>query len=142
MSGSVNKVILIGNLGRDPEVRTTSSGSKIANLSVATSETWKDRAGQRQERVEWHRVVIWDEKLVEVAERYLRKGSKVYMEGALQTKKWTAQDGTEKFSTDVVLQNFRGVLTLLDSRESAGETARGRSDSRQTAPAFNDEIPF
>ncbi|MFM8801326.1 MAG: single-stranded DNA-binding protein, partial [Tagaea sp.] len=117
MAGSVNKVILIGNLGRDPEVRSMNNGGKVVNLSVATSETWRDKnSGERQERTEWHRVVIFNEKLGEVAERYLKKGAKVYVEGALQTRKWTDQSGQEKYSTEVVLQRFRGELTMLDGK--------------------------
>src|SRR3546814_459450 len=118
MAGSVNKVILVGNLGRDPEIRSTQDGTKIANLSLATSETWRDRnSGERRERTEWHRVVIFNEKLCEVAEKYLRKGSKIYIEGALQTRKWTDQNGVEKYTTEVVLQRFRGDLTMLRSEE-------------------------
>jgi single-strand DNA-binding protein len=121
MSGSVNKVILIGNLGRDPEVRSMQNGDKVCNLSVATSERWKDRnSGEMQERTEWHRVVLFDQRLVEVAEKYLKKGSKVYIEGQLQTRKWTDQSGVEKYSTEVVLQRFRGELTMLDTRGSGG----------------------
>lgn len=122
MAGSVNKVILVGNLGRDPEVRTSQSGSKIVQLSVATSESWKDRAtGERKERSEWHRVVIFNEHHADVAERFLKKGAKVYLEGALQTRKWTDQSGQEKYTTEVVLQQYRGELTLLDSK-SDGDT--------------------
>src|SRR3546814_331413 len=121
MAGSVNKVILVGNLGRDPEIRSTQDGTKIANLSLATSETWRDRnSGERRERTEWHRVVIFNEKLCEVAEKYLRKGSKIYIEGALQTRKWTDQNGVEKYTTEVVLQRFRGDLTMLDGRQDGG----------------------
>lgn len=121
MAGSVNKVILVGNLGRDPEIRSTQDGMKIANLSLATSETWRDRnSGERRERTEWHRVVIFNEKLCEVAEKYLRKGSKIYIEGALQTRKWTDQSGVEKYTTEVVLQRFRGELTMLDGRQDGG----------------------
>jgi single-strand DNA-binding protein len=117
MAGSVNKVILIGNLGADPEIRTLNSGDRVANLRIATSETWRDRgSGERKERTEWHRVVIFNDNLVKVAESYLRKGSKVYVEGALQTRKWTDQSGQEKFSTEIVLQKFRGELTMLDGR--------------------------
>lgn len=117
MAGSVNKVILIGNLGRDPEVRSTQAGRKVVNLAIATSETWKDRnSGERQERTEWHRVVIFNERLAETAERYLRKGAKVYVEGQLQTRKWTDQSGAEKYTTEIVLQQFRGELTMLDGR--------------------------
>jgi len=121
MAGSVNKVILVGNLCLDPEIRSTQDGMKIANLSLATSETWRDRnSGERRERTEWHRVVIFNEKLCEVAEKYLRKGSKIYIEGALQTRKWTDQSGVEKYTTEVVLQRFRGELTMLDGRQDGG----------------------
>ena len=121
MAGSVNKVILVGNLGRDPEIRTTQGGTRVANLSVATSETWRDRAsGERKERTEWHRVVIFNDRLVDVVEKYLKKGSKVYLEGALQTRKWTDNSGQERYSTEVVLQNFRGELTMLDGRSGGG----------------------
>ena len=119
MAGSVNKVILIGNLGRDPEIRSTQDGARLANMSLATSETWRDKnSGERRERTEWHRVVIFDDRLVEVAEKYLRKGSKVYLEGQLQTRKWTDQQGAERYSTEVVLQRFRSNLTMLDTRAS------------------------
>jgi single-strand DNA-binding protein len=115
MAGSVNKVILVGNLGRDPEIRSTQDGTRIANLNLATSESWRDRtSGERKERTEWHRVVIFNERLVEIAEKYLKKGSKIYVEGALQTRKWTDNAGVEKYSTEVVLQRFRGELTMLD----------------------------
>lgn len=121
MAGSVNKVILIGNLGRDPEVRHAQDGSKIVNLNVATSESWKDRgSGERREKTEWHRVVIFNDRVADVAERYLRKGSKVYIEGALQTRKWTDQSGVEKYTTEVVIGKFRGELTLLDGRGEGG----------------------
>lgn len=117
MAGSVNKVILVGNLGRDPEVKFLQSGEKIAQLNVATSESWRDRAsGERRERTEWHRVVIFNPNLAEIAEKYLRKGSKVYLEGQLQTRKWQDQTGAERYTTEVVLSRFRGELTLLDSR--------------------------
>jgi len=126
MAGSVNKVILVGNLGRDPEVRTTQDGTKIVNFTLATSETWNDRAsGERKERTEWHRVVIFNERLADVAERFLRKGAKVYVEGALQTRKWTDQAGQEKYTTEVVLGRFRGDLTMLDSRGGEGASAGG-----------------
>lgn len=122
MAGSVNKVILIGNLGRDPEIRHTQDGSPIVQLSVATSDTWKDRAtGERRERTEWHRVVIFNEHLCKVAENYLKKGSKVYVEGSLQTRKWTDQQGVEKYTTEVVLQRFNGELTMLDGRGEGGD---------------------
>lgn len=121
MAGTVNKVILIGNLGRDPEIRTTQDGSKITHLSVATTDTWRDRnSGERRERTEWHRVVIFNDKLGEVAEKYLRKGSKVYLEGALQTRKWTDQSGQERYTTEVVLQRYRGEMTMLDPRGGPG----------------------
>src|SRR3954449_6719052 len=121
MAGSVNKVILVGNLGKDPEVRRMTSGEPVVNLSLATSESWRDKAsGERKEKTEWHRVVIFNKNLADVAEKYLKKGSKVYVEGQLQTRKWTDKDGAEKYSTEVVLQNFRGELTMLDGR-SGGE---------------------
>jgi single-strand DNA-binding protein len=129
MAGSVNKVILVGNLGRDPEIRSTQDGTKIANLSVATSETWRDRnSGERKERTEWHRVVIFNDKLSEVAEKYLRKGSKIYVEGQLQTRKWTDKEGQERYSTEVVLQRFRGELTMLDGRQDGGGGGGGYGD--------------
>src|SRR5262249_23480023 len=128
MAGSVNKVILVGNLGKDPEVRRMQSGDPIVNLSIATSETWRDKSsGERKEKTEWHRVVIFNKNLAEVAEKYLRKGSKVYVEGALQTRKYTDKDGQEKYSTEVVLQNFRGELTMLDSKGEGGGGGRGGS---------------
>lgn len=161
MAGSVNKVILVGNLGRDPEVRHTQDGSKIVHLSVATSESWKDRgSGERKERTEWHRVVIFNDRVGEIAERYLRKGSKVYLEGALQTRKWTGQDGQERYTTEVVLGRFRGELTLLDARgegaaggygggepayepaATSGSGRSGRADPSGPPPDFDDEIPF
>ena len=121
MAGSVNKVILIGNLGRDPEVRTSQDGSKIVNLNIATSESWKDRAtGERKEKTEWHRVVIFNPNIADIAERYLKKGSSVYLEGSLQTRKWTDKDGSEKYSTEVVIGKFKGELTLLGGREGGG----------------------
>ncbi len=134
MAGSVNKVILVGNLGKDPEIRTLQSGTKVANLSVATSESWNDRqTGERKERTEWHRVVIFNDRLADVAERFLRKGRKVYLEGALETRKYTDQSGQEKYTTEVVLRNFRGELTLLDS---AGGSEGGEGGGyRERAPA-------
>jgi len=130
MAGSVNKVILVGNLGRDPEIRNTQDGAKIVNLSVATSERWKDRmSGEPRERTEWHRVVIFNENLARVAEQYLRKGSSVYVEGQLQTRKWTDQQGVEKYSTEVVLGRFRGELTLLGGRSEGAGTSGGYGDS-------------
>ena len=156
MAGSVNKVILIGNLGADPEIRTLNSGDKVANLRIATSETWRDRSsGERKERTEWHRVVIFNENLVKVAESYLKKGAKVYIEGAIQTRKWQDQAGVEKFSTEIVLQKFRGELTMLDGRGGEGgeDYSGGASGGGfQRAPAsgpkesfsadLDDEIPF
>lgn len=121
MAGSVNKVILVGNLGRDPEVRHTQNGDAIVHLAIATSESWRDRnSGERKERTEWHRVVIFNENLGKVAQQYLKKGAKVYIEGQLQTRKWTDQSGQEKYTTEVVLQRFRGELQMLDSRGSGG----------------------
>jgi single-strand DNA-binding protein len=121
MAGSVNKVILVGNLGRDPEVRRMGSGDPVVNLRIATSESWKDKgSGERKEKTEWHSVVIFNENLGRVAEQYLRKGSKVYIEGQLQTRKWTDQSGQEKYTTEIVLQRFRGELTILDSRAGGG----------------------
>ena len=168
MAGSVNKVILVGNLRRDPEIRSTNDGTRIANLNLATSESWRDRtSGERRERTEWHRVVIFNERLVEIAEKYLRKGSKLYVEGALQTRKWTDNAGVEKYSTEVVLQKFRGELTMLDGATGgrgqgggAGEGGYDEGDAgsfgstpRAAAPAggggprgrnddLDDEIPF
>jgi single-strand DNA-binding protein len=120
MAGSVNKVILVGNLGKDPEVRSGQDGSKIVNFSLATSETWNDRAsGERKERTEWHRVVVFNDRIADVVEKYVRKGSKVYVEGALQTRKWTDQSGQEKYTTEVVIGKFRGELTMLDTKGGA-----------------------
>ena len=152
MAGSVNKVILIGNLGKDPEVRTTQSGGKVVNLSIATSENWKDKAsGERKEKTEWHRVVIFNERLGEVAERYLKKGAKVYIEGALQTRKWTDQSGAEKYTTEVVLGQYRGELTMLDGRSGGGASmddapamasSGGRPALAKGGADLDDEIPF
>ena len=129
MAGSVNKVILIGNLGRDPEIRNTNDGTKVAQLSLATSENWKDRqTGERKERTEWHRVVVFNDRLVEVIERFVKKGSKIYIEGALQTRKWTDNAGVEKYTTEIVLQKFRGELTLLDGRQGGGGGEGGEDD--------------
>ncbi|WP_193170814.1 single-stranded DNA-binding protein, partial [Nisaea nitritireducens] len=126
MAGSVNKVILVGNLGRDPDIRSMQDGNKVVNLSIATSESWRDRnSGERKEKTEWHRVVIFNENLAKVAEQYLRKGSKVYVEGQLQTRKWTDQSGQEKYSTEVVLQRFRGELQMLDGRNEGGGQGGG-----------------
>ena len=133
MAGSVNKVILVGNLGRDPEIRSTQDGMRIANLAVATSETWRDKmSGERKERTEWHRVVIFNERLAEFAEKYLKKGRKVYVEGALQTRKWTDNAGQERYTTEVVLQRFRGELTMLDG-------ARGGAVAQPTETGFDEE---
>ena len=165
MAGSVNKVILIGNLGKDPEIRRTQDGRPIANLSVATSESWRDKAtGERKEKTEWHRVVIFNEGLCRIAEQYLKKGSKVYLEGALQTRKWTDKDGHDKYSTEVVLQGFNSTLTMLDGArggaggggsdfgadQSSDFGSSGPARSRQPAMAggggkrgdLDDEIPF
>jgi single-strand DNA-binding protein len=147
MAGSVNKVILVGNLGKDPEVRRMTSGEPVVNLSIATSENWRDKAsGERKEKTEWHRVVIFNKNLAEVAEKYLKKGSKVYVEGQLQTRKWTDKDGAEKYSTEVVLQNFRGELTMLDGRGGEGGGGGGRGAAESPASfqrdEMDDEIPF
>ena len=153
MAGSVNKVILIGNLGRDPEVRSMQNGGKVANLSIATSENWKDKStGERKEKTEWHRVVIFGS-LADIAERYLKKGSKVYVSGQLQTRKWTDQSGAEKYTTEVVLQGYGGELTMLDGRgEGGGGGGYGASepsadggggwDSGPSGGDMDDDIPF
>jgi single-strand DNA-binding protein len=168
MAGSVNKVILVGNLGADPEIRRTQDGRPIANLRIATSESWRDKAtGERKEKTEWHRVVIFNEGLCKVAEQYLKKGAKVYIEGALQTRKWTDQQGVEKYSTEVVLQGFNSVMTMLDGARggggnfvedngggdfgsSGGSSMGGGGGQRRVAAAgggggrrdMDDEIPF
>ena len=162
MAGSVNKVILIGNLGADPEIRTLNSGDKVANLRIATSETWRDKAsGERKEKTEWHQVVIFNENIVKVAENYLKKGSTVYVEGALQTRKWTDQQGVEKYSTEIVLQKFRGELTMIGGRnegassgaggddygsssgfQPAGGRAQGAGPRESFSADLDDEIPF
>jgi single-strand DNA-binding protein len=158
MAGSVNKVILVGNLGRDPEIRSTQDGKRIANLSVGTSESWKDKtSGQRKERTEWHRVVIFNDGLSEVAEKYLKKGAKVYIEGQLQTRKWTDNSGHEKYTTEVVLQPYNGVLTMLDSAGRSNGHARQREPGDDNAAVgtyaamragrtpgndLDDDIPF
>jgi len=136
MAGSVNKVILVGNLGKDPEVRKLPSGDSVVNLRIATSENWKDKStGERKEKTEWHSVVIFNENLARVSEQYLRKGSKVYIEGQLQTRKWQDQSGADKYSTEIVLQRFRGELTLLDGRgDSGGASAGGGDDDEMGAP--------
>ena len=158
MAGSINKVILVGNLGKDPEVRRLPSGSPIVNLSIATSEQWRDKAtGEKREKTEWHRVVIFNEGLAKVAESYLKKGSKVYLEGALQTRKYE-QNGVEKYSTEIVLQAYRGELALLDSRGNGGDSISEQSnrDYEQSAPSsgrqtvsndkkydnLDDDVPF
>jgi len=133
MAGSINKVILVGNLGRDPEIRRTQDGRPIANLRIATSETWRDKnSGERREKTEWHSVVIFNEGLCKVAEQYLRKGSKVYIEGQLQTRKWQDQQGQDRYSTEVVLQGFNGNLTMLDGRSGAGAGAAGMNEPGQS----------
>jgi single-strand DNA-binding protein len=154
MAGSVNKVILVGNLGRDPEVRHTQAGGLIVQLSVATSENWRDKAsGERKERTEWHRVVIFNEKLAEVAQKYLRKGAKVYVEGQIQTRKWTDQSGVEKYTTEVVLPRFGGTMTMLDGRGGDsggggdyGSDQGGGNDRPAAQPPMrgdmDDDIPF
>ena len=152
MAGSVNKVVLLGNLGKDPEVRNTTTGQKIANLSIATSDTWKDKTGVKQERTEWHRVVIFNNALAELAEKYLRKGSKVYVEGQLQTRKWTDQNGQDRYTTEIVLSNFRGEMVLLDSRQSSDGISfdapaqnngwDSQEMSSSSSGGFDDEIPF
>ena len=145
MAGSVNKVILVGNLGRDPEVRNTQDGNKIVNLAIATSETWNDKAsGERKEKTEWHRVVIFNDRVADVAERYLKKGAKIYVEGSLQTRKWTDQGGQERYTTEVVIGRFNGQLTMLDGRSGGesgtyaggmSEPAMGGSPSPSPSPA-------
>ncbi|MBR2120674.1 MAG: single-stranded DNA-binding protein [Afipia sp.] len=162
MAGSVNKVILVGNLGADPEIKRTQDGRPIANLSVATSDTWRDKnSGERKEKTEWHRVVIFSEGLCKIAEQYLKKGSKVYIEGQLQTRKWQDKDGKDRYSTEVVLQNFNSTLTMLDGKSSGGSFGAdegggdfGSSGPSRSAPPrrvaagggrnddMNDDIPF
>ncbi len=158
MAGSVNKVILIGNLGADPEIRRTQDGRPIANLRVATTESWRDRnTGERREKTEWHRVVIFSEGLAKIAEQYLKKGSKIYLEGQLQTRKWEDQSGQERYTTEVVLQGFNSTLTMLDGRQGGGDFAGGGGDFGQSSPMegggrpaqrgsvsedLDDEIPF
>ncbi len=152
MSSSVNKVILVGNLGRDPEVRHNQDGSKIVQLSLATSETWRDKTtGERRDRTEWHRIVIFNDRLADVAEKYLHKGSKVFLEGQLQTRKWIDKEGVERYTTEITLSRYKGELTMLDSRnESGGEERHVQSSaSTEQAPSgsgaaaeLDDEIPF
>ena len=142
MAGSVNKVILVGNLGADPEVKRMSSGDPVVNLSVATSESWRDKSsGERRERTEWHRVVIFNDQLAKVAEQYLKKGMKVYIEGALQTRKWQDQNGQDRYSTEVVLQRYRGELQMLDSRGGDGEGAYSGGGGRSERGGYgNDRV--
>jgi len=145
MAGSINKVILVGALGRDPEIRRTQDGRPIANLSVATSEAWRDKStGERKEKTEWHRVVVFQEGLCKVIEQYLKKGSKVYIEGALQTRKWTDKDGVEKYSTEVVLQGFNSTIAMLDGRGEGDKPEPGGAGHRPSMAGsdMNDEIPF
>ena len=149
MAGSVNKVILVGNLGRDPEIRTLNSGDRVANLRIATSEQWRDKAtGERKEKTEWHAVVIFNENIVKVAENYLKKGSTVYVEGALQTRKWTDQQGVEKYNTEIVLKPFNGVLTMLGGKPQDDGGSRRDTQSNNTHSGqresydLNDDIPF
>jgi single-strand DNA-binding protein len=133
MAGSVNKVILVGNLGKDPEIRSFQNGGKVANFSLATSESWKDKnTGEKREKTDWHNVAIFNEGLVRVAEQYLRKGSKVYIEGQLQTRKWTDQSGADKYTTEVVLQNYNGTLVMLDGRSEGGSSGGGSSGMRSS----------
>lgn len=135
MAGSVNKVILVGNLGRDPETRTTQGGQKIVNLTFATSESWKDRAtGEKKEQTEWHRVVIFNERLADVADRFLKKGDRVYVEGKLQTRKWTDQSGQERYTTEIVLPKFGGELTIVSSQSRSGGDSSSREDQAQSPP--------
>jgi single-strand DNA-binding protein len=142
MAGSVNKVILVGNLGKDPEIRRTQDGRPIANLTVATSETWRDKGtGERKEKTEWHRVVIFNEGLCKVAEQYLKKGAKVYIEGQLQTRKWTDQAGVEKYSTEVVLQGFNSTLTMLDGRSGGASSGGGNFGADEGGGDFGASSP-
>jgi len=151
--GSINKVILVGNLGRDPEIRSMPNGDRIANLSIATSETWRDKSsGERKEKTEWHRVVIFNDNIVKVVENYVKKGSTVYIEGALQTRKWTDQQGVEKYSTEIVVSRFKGELTMLGGRSEGGSSGSTSSDdysqsfstgkSPRESYDLNDDIPF
>lgn len=150
MAGSLNKVTLIGNLGRDPEIRTTGEGKEIANLSLATTDIWKDRVtGEKKEKTEWHRVVIFNEGLVSVVKSYVKKGSKLYIEGSLQTRKWNDNSGQEKYTTEIVLQNFNSQLILLDRKNSTNSSLQdsGQSEYKHSKPSFDhsdldDEIPF
>lgn len=145
MAGSVNKAIIIGNLGRDPEIRSLNNGDRVASLRIATSETWRDKStGERKEKTEWHSVIVFNENIVKVAESYLKKGSTVYVEGSLQTRKWTDQQGVEKYSTEIVLQKFGGVLTMLGGKSDSQGEAREPSGRSDPAPQYDlsDDIPF
>jgi single-strand DNA-binding protein len=146
MSGSLNKVCLIGNVGKDPEIRHTQDGKPIVNLSIATSESWRDKSsGERKEKTEWHRVVIFNENIAKIAEQYIRKGSSVYIEGQLQTRKWTDKDGVDKYSTEIVLQGFNSVLTLLGGKQEAARPdpeQEFKSAVKQSFLALDDEVPF
>lgn len=146
MAGSVNKVILVGNLGRDPEIRSMQDGTKVASFSVATSESWKDKqTGERKDRTEWHRVAIFNERLAELTEKYLKKGSKVYIEGSLQTRKWTDTNNTERYTTEVVISRFRGELTMLDGRSGTSDMSiddQGGNALPSHFDELNDEVPF
>ena len=147
MSGTINKVIIIGNLGADPEVRKTQDGKTIANLSIATSDTWKDKnTGERKEKTEWHRVSVFNEGLCRIIEQYLKKGSKVYLEGKLQTRKWTDKEGSDKYTTEIILQNYEGKLVMLDGKSNEGSAAQQSYSEASTGFADNsgleDEIPF
>ena len=145
MSGSVNKAILVGNVGRDPEIRTLQSGQRVANLSIATSERWRDKVtGEQKEKTEWHRVSVFDDRLADVIEKYVTKGTRVYLEGALQTRKWTDQSGVEKYSTEVVLQKFRGDLVMLGGGKDRGEASepRGGYPEPRGGDDLEEEIPF
>jgi len=142
MAGSVNKVILIGNLGRDPEIRSFQNGGKVCNFSIATSESWKDKqTGERKEKTEWHNIVVKNEGLISVAERFLKKGSKVYIEGKMESRKYTDKDGAEKYTTEVVLSPFGGTLTMLDSAKSEPQ-AQTEAAPAAAAPSLDDDIPF
>jgi single-strand DNA-binding protein len=138
----LNKVMLIGNLGDDPEARSLNNGGEVVNLRVATSESWKDKDGNRQERTEWHRVVIFNDGLAKVAKSYLRKGSKVYLEGQIQTRKWQDQSGADKYSTEIVLQRFRGELVLLDARQADGSQGAPTQRHEQLVDDLSDDVPF
>lgn len=143
MSGSVNKVILIGNVGRDPEVRSTNNGTRIASLSLATSESWRDKAsGEKRERTEWNRIAVFNEHLVDVVEKYVNKGSKLYVEGQLQTRKWTDKDGNDRYTTEVVLQRFGGTIQILDGGKREPDQRETATASTRTRDDLDDEIPF